>query len=95
MDEYVWVSLCVREWVAKEGILSPASLKQCRSVQKIFLCLYWREDHTKSYAVAVAIIQACAMKCDVTLVEPWISRFMTILNYNHKVVFLIKILKLF
>ena len=26
MDEYVYVSVCVRGWVAKEGILSSASL---------------------------------------------------------------------
>ena len=50
MDEYAWVSLCVRGWVAKEEILSPASLKRHRSVRKGFLCLYWREDHTKSCA---------------------------------------------
>ena len=31
-------------------------------------------------AVAVAIAQDCAMKCDVTLVEPWIFRFMITLN---------------
>ena len=50
MDEYVWASLCVRGWVAKEDILSPASLKQLWILQKTFLCLYWREDHIKSCA---------------------------------------------
>ena len=50
----------------------------------------------RSWTVAVANNQACSMECDVTLVEPWIFRFMTKLNYNHKVVFfLMKILKLF
>ena len=29
----MWVSVCVRGWVAKEGILSPASLKT-------FFCLF-------------------------------------------------------
>ena len=48
MDVYAWVSVCVRGWVAKEGILSLASLKRRRSVQKAFLCLFWREEHTKS-----------------------------------------------
>ena len=43
-------SLCVHEWVAKKGILSPASLKGHRSVQKTFLSLYWREDYIKSCA---------------------------------------------
>ena len=46
----MWVSVCVRGWVAKEGILSPASLKRCQSVQKTFFRLLWREDHTKSCA---------------------------------------------
>ena len=45
---YIWVSVCVRGWVAKEGILSPASLKRHWSVQKIFPCLYCREDYVKS-----------------------------------------------
>ena len=40
IDEYVWISVCVRAWSAKEEILSPASLKRHRSVQKAFLCLY-------------------------------------------------------
>ena len=38
--------------------------------------------------------KACSIKCDVTLVDLWIARFMTTLNYNHQVFFLIKILKL-
>ena len=41
-------SLCVRGLIAREGILSLASLKRRQSVQKTFLCLYWSEDHTKS-----------------------------------------------
>ena len=48
MDVYVWVCLCVRGCMAKEGILSPASLKRRQSIQKSFFCLLWREDHTKS-----------------------------------------------
>ena len=43
-------SLCVREWVANEGILSLAYLKWHWSVQKTFICLYWRKNHTKSPA---------------------------------------------
>ena len=50
MDVYVWVCVCVRGWVAKVGILSSASLKRRQSNQKTFLCLIWREDHTKSCA---------------------------------------------
>ena len=50
VDVYVYVSLCVHGWVGKERILSPASLKRRRSIQKTFLYLYWREDHTKSCA---------------------------------------------
>ena len=38
--------MCARGWVAKEGILSSASLKRRRSVQT-FLGLFWRKDHTK------------------------------------------------
>ena len=38
--------------------------------------------------------KACSIQCDVTLVDVWIFRFMTTLNYNHQVVFFIKILKL-
>ena len=30
MDVYVWVSLCVRGWVSKEGILSSAFLTGVR-----------------------------------------------------------------
>ena len=47
----LWVSPCLRTWATKEGILSPASLKRHRGVQKTFLCLYLCEDHTKSYAL--------------------------------------------
>ena len=36
MDEYVLVSQCVHGWVAKEGILPPASFKRLRSVWKSF-----------------------------------------------------------
>ena len=50
MNEYVCVSLCVYGWVAKEGIFSPAYLKQHRGVQKTFLCLYWCEALTKNCA---------------------------------------------
>ena len=46
-------------------------------------------------AVAVANTQAYAMKCDVTLVELWISRFMAKLNYYHKVGFFNKDFKTF
>ena len=50
MDVYVWVFVCVCGWVAKERILSPTFLKLRRNVQKTFLCLLWREGHTKSSA---------------------------------------------
>ena len=52
---YIWmymcgVCVCVRGWVTKEEISYPASLKRHRSFQKTFLCLYWREDHSKNCA---------------------------------------------
>ena len=50
MDVYVLVFVCVHGWMAKEGIISPVSLKRRKSVQKTFLCLLWCEDHTKSCA---------------------------------------------
>ena len=53
MDVNVWVSVSVRGWVAKEGILYPASLKRHRSVQETFLCLLWHKDHT----------ELCPQKC--------------------------------
>ena len=35
----VGLSVCVYGWVAKEGILSSASLKQCQILLLVFLCL--------------------------------------------------------
>ena len=48
----MWVSLCVRRWVAKEGILSPASLKRRRRVQKTFLCLFWLDKNRRTKDVS-------------------------------------------
>ena len=48
---YVWVSMCVRGWVAKERILSSASLDGVRLIGRSFLfCLFGHEDYTKSCA---------------------------------------------
>ena len=43
---YVFESVCVSGWVAKERILSSASLTGIR-VSRGTLCLLWREDHKK------------------------------------------------
>ena len=45
------VSVCVRGWVAKERILSSTSFGRVRlSERSSLVCLFWREDHTKSCA---------------------------------------------
>ena len=41
---------CVCQWVAEERILSSALFEQCQIVWKVFLCLFWHGDHTKSWA---------------------------------------------
>ena len=41
MDAYVWVSLCVRGWVAKESILSSASLDGVGLSGEVSLCAFF------------------------------------------------------
>ena len=42
MDVYVWIFLFMDGWLRR------GSLKQHRSVQKTFLCLFWHKHHTKN-----------------------------------------------
>ena len=55
-DIYIYGCVCVGfyvcsyRWMAKEVILSPASLKRHRSIQKTFLCPLWGENCTNSCA---------------------------------------------
>ena len=48
MDVCVWVSVCVHGWVAKDGILSSASLTNIRVFREFPLLVYFGAKTTQS-----------------------------------------------